>query len=105
MKTISRFTLVLLGLAAPLALRAAEVAKASGWKDVIVIGFNGNRDGFEAIKSGAMTATILQDASQQGRKSVEAAKEFFDGKKLGNEIYTELPVVDKTNIDKYKAAY
>ena len=52
-----------------------------------------------------MTATILQDASQQGRKSVEAAKEFFDGKKLGNEIYTELPVVDKSNIDKYKPAY
>lgn len=88
-----------------MAVPAAEVAKAEGWKDLIVIGFNGNRDGFEAIKSGAMTATILQDAALQGRKSVEAAKEFFDGKKLGKEIYTELPVVDKTNVDKYKAAY
>ena len=35
MKTISRFTLVLLGLAAPLALRAAEVAKASVRTEVV----------------------------------------------------------------------
>jgi hypothetical protein len=35
MKTLSRLTLVLLGLAAPLALRAAEVAKASARTDVV----------------------------------------------------------------------
>lgn len=88
-----------------MAVPAAEVAKASGWKDLIVIGFNGNRDGFEAIKSGVMTATVLQDAALQGRKSVEAARDFFQGKKLEKDVYTELPVVDKSNIDKYKAAY
>jgi len=84
---------------------AAEVAKNEGWKDLIVIGFNGNRDGFDAIKNGTMTATILQDAAVQGRRSVEAAKEFFDGKTLEKLIYTELPVVDKSNIDQYKPAY
>ena len=35
MKTLSRYALVLLGLAAPLALRAAEVAKASARTDVV----------------------------------------------------------------------
>ena len=35
MKTLSRLTLVLLGLAAPLALRAAEAAKASARTDVV----------------------------------------------------------------------
>ncbi|MFM7315369.1 MAG: sugar ABC transporter substrate-binding protein [Isosphaeraceae bacterium] len=84
---------------------AAEVAKNEGWKDVVVIGFNGNRDGFDAIKNGTMTATILQDAAVQGRRSVEAAKEFFDGKSLEKLIYTELPVVNKSNIEKYKPAY
>lgn len=88
-----------------MAVPAAEVARAEGWKDLIVIGFNGNKDGFDAIKSGTMTATILQDAAVQGRRSVEAAKEFFDGKTLEKIIYTELPVVDKSNVDQYKPAY
>jgi ribose transport system substrate-binding protein len=88
-----------------MAVPAAEVARAEGWKELVVIGFNGNRDGFDAIKSGSMTATVLQDAAVQGRRSVEAAKEFFDGKTLEKLIYTELPVVDKSNIDKYKPAY
>jgi len=88
-----------------MAVPAAEVAREKGWKEVIVIGFNGNRDGFEAIKAGQMTATVLQDAAVQGRKSVEAARDFFEGKKLDKEIYTELPVVDASNIDKYQPAY
>lgn len=88
-----------------MAVPAAEVAQEKGWKDVTVIGFNGNRDGFDAIKAGRMHATILQDASVQGSESVKAAKDFFDGKTLAKDIYTELPVVDKTNIDKYQPAY
>jgi ribose transport system substrate-binding protein len=88
-----------------MAVPAAEVAAEKGWKDVTVIGFNGNRDGFEAIKAGRMTATVLQDAAVQGRKAVEAAKDYFDGKTLAKDIYTELPVVDASNIDKHQPAY
>ncbi len=88
-----------------MAVPAAEVARNEGWKDLIVIGFNGNSDGFEAIKNGHLTATILQDAAVQGRRSVEAALEYFDGKAMEKIIYTELPVVDKSNLDKYKPAY
>ncbi|MFM1801727.1 MAG: hypothetical protein RJA81_1079, partial [Planctomycetota bacterium] len=54
---------------------------------------------------GHLTATILQDAAVQGRRSVEAALEYFDGKAMEKIIYTELPVVDKSNLDKYKPAY
>jgi ribose transport system substrate-binding protein len=88
-----------------MAVPAAEVARDKGWKDVIVIGFNGNRDGFEAIKAGSMHATVLQDAAVQGRKSVEAARDFFEGKPLAKDIYTELPVVDASNIGQYQPAY
>ena len=48
-----------------LALPAAEVARGQGWKDLIVIGFNGTTDAFEAIRAGQMHATILQDAAEQ----------------------------------------
>ena len=44
-----------------LALPAAEVARAEGWKDLIVIGFNGTKAAFDAVKSGRLHATILQD--------------------------------------------
>ena len=88
-----------------MAVPAAEVASEKGWKDVIVIGFNGNRDGFDAIKAGRMHATVLQDAAVQGRKSVEAARDFFEAKPLEKDIYTELPVVDASNIGQYQPAY
>ncbi len=88
-----------------LALPAAEVARASGWDDVIVIGFNGTSQAFSAIRAGQMHATILQDAAEQGRLAVEAAVKHLRGESLPTEILTPLPVVTLENIDEYEPAY
>jgi ribose transport system substrate-binding protein len=88
-----------------LALPAAEVARGEGWKDLIVIGFNGTTDAFAAIRNGQMHATILQDAADQARKAVDLAVDHLAGKTVPVEIITPLPVVTKANIDQYQPSY
>ncbi len=88
-----------------LALPAAEVARQEGWKDLIVIGFNGTTGAFEAIKAGQMRSTILQDSAEQGRMAVAAAVDRLAGKTLPPEMITPLPVITKDNVDKYKPSY
>jgi ribose transport system substrate-binding protein len=88
-----------------MALPAAEVARAEGWKDALVIGFNGTQSAFDAIRAGHMYATVLQDPVEQGARAVEAAANYLDGKVVKPEVLTPLPVVTKENVDKYSAAY
>jgi ribose transport system substrate-binding protein len=88
-----------------MAMAAAEVAHAEGWKDVVVIGFGGSTAAFEAIRAGTMTATILQDPAQQGAWAVEAAVDRLKGKLAPLERLTPLPIVTKADVDILKSAY
>ena len=88
-----------------LAVPAAGVAAAEGWKDVLVIGFNGNTSAFQAIKQGRLFATVLQDPVEQGRKAVETTVAHLKGTLPPGDVITPLPLVTKSNIDKYQAAY
>ncbi|MDX2038375.1 MAG: sugar ABC transporter substrate-binding protein [Isosphaeraceae bacterium] len=88
-----------------LAVPAAEVARGDGWKEVLVIGFNGNTTAFAAIRAGTLYATVLQDPVVQGRRAVEIAAEHLTGEKVPAEVITPLPLVTKSNIDKHAPAY
>ncbi len=88
-----------------LALPAAEVALADGWKGLIVIGFNGTGPAFSAIKAGTLHATILQDAADQGRRAVDAAVDHLNGKPIPSEILTPLPVITKVNVNEFTPSY
>ncbi len=88
-----------------MALPAAEVATAAGWT-VPVIGFNGTREAFEAIRAGQLHATILQDAAEQGRLAVQVALDHLSGEKPASaDVHTPLPVINNQNIDQYQPAY
>jgi ribose transport system substrate-binding protein len=88
-----------------LALPAAEVAGAAGWKDVVVIGFNGTKPAFDAIRDGTMRATILQDPAEQGRLALGAAQKAIRGETAMPDVITKLPVVTKANMDQFKPSY
>lgn len=88
-----------------LALPAAEVATAAGWSDVAVIGFNGTRPAFDAVKAGTLRATILQDSADQGRKAVAAAVDHLAGRPVPAEVLTPLPVITKENIGRFTPSY
>ncbi len=88
-----------------MALPAAEVAKAEGWKDLIVIGLNGNTAAFAAVESGEIYATVLQDPTEQAVRAVETADEYFRGIKVPSSVITPLVAVTKENVKKLKPAY
>lgn len=88
-----------------LALPAAEVARAAGWKDVVVIGFNGTKPAFDAIRDGTLHATILQDPAEQGKLALAAALDAVRGKTALPDAITKLPVITKENVDSFKPSY
>ena len=88
-----------------LALPAAEVARAAGWKDVVVIGFNGTKPAFDAIRDGTLHATILQDPAEQGKLALAAALDAVRGKTALTDAITKLPVITKENVDAFRPSY
>lgn len=73
------------------ALGALEAVNAAGKAgQVVIVGFDGTSDALESIKNGGMTATVAQLPYDIGVMGVNAAKNFFDGKK--NPEVTDVPV-------------
>jgi len=58
------------------AVGAANAAAAAG-KDIVVVGYNGDPEEFQAIKDGVLDATILQEPYYIGYKSVELLAEIL----------------------------
>jgi ABC-type sugar transport system substrate-binding protein len=88
-----------------MALAAAEVARGEGWNEVVVIGCDGTRQAFEAVRLGLMHATVLQDAAEQGRLSVRTARRMLRGEETPAEVITPLPIVTRANVDSLKPSY
>ncbi|MCE4048759.1 MULTISPECIES: ribose ABC transporter substrate-binding protein RbsB [Bacillaceae] len=79
-----------------MALGAIEAINSSG-KDVMVIGFDGNDDALNAIKSGDMEATVAQQPELIGKLAVDAARDVLQGKKVEEIIAAPLKLVTKDN--------
>lgn len=88
-----------------MALPAAEVAQAEGWKDVMVLGFDGSQAAFEAVRDGRLACTILQDPREQGAKAVEVMAARLKGETIDQEVVTPLRLINKANVDQHKPAY
>jgi len=88
-----------------MAIPAAEVVKAEGWKETLVFGFDGSRTAFEAIRTGGLEATILQDPLEQGKKAVETMASHLRGQHLDPEVITPLRLITRSNVDQFQPAY
>lgn len=88
-----------------MALPAAAVARAQGWTDVVVIGCDGTQAAFDAIASGQLHATVLQDSADQGVRAVQAAVQYLRGETVSPEVLTPLPVVTRSNVGELKPSY
>ena len=88
-----------------MAIPAAEVVQAEGWKETLVFGFDGSRTAFEAIRSGSLKATILQDPLEQGKKAVETMAGHLRGQHLDPEVITPLRLITRSNVDQFQPAY
>lgn len=87
------------------ALAAADECAKQGRTEIKIIGFNGESDAFEQVKSGAIYATVLQDAATQGREAVKATLKYLKGEKVPEKQITPLVLITKKNIGKYQPAW
>ncbi len=88
-----------------MAIPAAEVVQAEGWKETLVFGFDGSHATFEAIRSGNLKATILQDPLEQGKKAVETMASHLRGQPLDPELITPLRLITRSNVDQFQPAH
>lgn len=77
-----------------MALGAIEAISSSG-KNILVIGFDGNEDALNSVKSGSMEATVAQQPELIGKLAVEAGSRVLKGEKVEKKIAVPLKLVAK----------
>lgn len=88
----------------PMAVGAAQACVDVGRKDIMIIGFNGDKIAMDSIKSGIMTATIEQLPFEMGNETVALADKLIKGEKinfddpLNREIYVPVKLITKDDI-------
>ena len=83
---------------------AQAIANAGKTGKVKVISVDGNKDAFEAVKSGGIDAVVAQFPYVIGAMGVEACKAAIAGKTLPANVKAPVQVVTKANVDAALAA-
>jgi ribose transport system substrate-binding protein len=77
-----------------MALGAIRAVQASG-KDILVVGFDGTKDGMAAVKRGLLGATIAQQPGLIGELGVESAVKVLKGETVAKNIPVPLMMIVK----------
>jgi len=85
----------------PMILGAIKVLKEAGYKpgEVFLVGVDGQREAFEAIKQGWLNATAIYATG--GALGLDMAVRVLKGQPVPKRIITETPVITKQNVDEY----
>ncbi|OCK59889.1 substrate-binding domain-containing protein [Bradyrhizobium sp. LMTR 3] len=88
----------------PMILGAINVLKEAGFKpgEVFLIGVDGQREAFQAIKEGWLQATAIYATG--GSIGVDMAIRVLKGEPVPKRIITETPVITRENVDEYYKA-
>lgn len=77
-----------------MALGAAMAVKAAK-KHIIIVGFDGTKEGIQAVKSGDISATIAQQASKIGAIGVKMANRLINKEEVPANVPVKLHLVTK----------
>lgn len=92
---------VIFGRADALALGAAQAARAVGNDKILIVGFDGDVAGLEAVRDGVLAATVTQPTQQMGRLAFESAIKLTQGEELPAEQLQEGIVTTKDNVEPF----
>ena len=86
-----------------MAIGASQAIKEAGRQDEfkVVVGVDGTQPGLETIEEGGMTATILQQSAEQGKKAVEVASQFISDKSVDKAYNLPFTLVTKDNVTEF----
>ncbi len=85
----------------PMILGAINVLKEAGYKpgEVFLVGVDGQREAFEAIKDGWLQATAIYATG--GALGLDMAVRVLKGEPVPKRLITETPVITPENVDDY----
>ncbi len=85
----------------PMILGAINVLKEAGYKpgEVFLVGVDGQREAFQAIKDGWLQATAIYATG--GALGLDMAVRVLKGEDVPKRIITETPVIDAENVDDF----
>lgn len=88
-----------------LAVGAARAAASAGKKDIVIVGYDGQQGGYQAIKKGDVAATIRMDARKMVQLSMDAALTYIENGKttdgIDPETYIAPELVTAAEVDQY----
>jgi ribose transport system substrate-binding protein len=85
----------------PPALGAVQALKAANRSDVVVVGFDGTKDGLQAIKDGTMAADVLQFPQVMGTIGVDLMVRHLNGETIPEHVDSGSGLATKDNVDQY----
>ncbi len=81
------------------ALKAIE--EAGKEEDILVVGYDGQKEAFELIMEGRYGATALNSPGELARLVVESVVRYENGMRLDKVIYTPAVLITANNVDRY----
>ena len=70
-------------------------------EDIMVVGFDGQKEAYELIKTGEFSATALNSPMELARLVVESVVKFLHGEQVDKIIHTPAVLITKDNVDQY----
>jgi inositol transport system substrate-binding protein len=84
-----------------MAMGAIQAVQAAGRKDIIVVGIDGMDEALKAVKDGKMGLTVLDNVTEEGKRSVEVAVGLIEGKKFAKKELVDYVPLTKDEVGKY----
>jgi ribose transport system substrate-binding protein len=70
--------------------------------DIMIVGFDGQKEAYELIKEGKFDATALNSPEELARLVVEAVVKYLNGERqIDKVVYTPAALITKDNVEKY----
>jgi ribose transport system substrate-binding protein len=85
----------------PPALGALQALKAAGRDDVLIVGFDGTKDGLEAVKNGDFAADVLQFPDAMGIIGVDLIVRHLNGEEIPERVDSGSGLATAENVDQY----
>ncbi|MFL5760023.1 MAG: sugar ABC transporter substrate-binding protein [Thermomicrobiales bacterium] len=85
----------------PPALGAIQALKAANRSDVVVVGFDGTKDGLQAIKDGTLAADVLQFPAVMGTLGVDLLVRHLNGEEIPTKVDSGSGLATADNVDQY----
>ncbi|WP_055107956.1 sugar-binding protein [Paenibacillus ihumii] len=89
---------IMVGTSATDALGMLQAAKSLRRDELIIIGFDNQKETLAAIRRGEIQATVAQQPFSMGRTAVKLLNDHFQGEQLLPAYYTEVKVLDISNV-------